>query len=270
MNVKPTAFDSFAGGYDETFTYSKLGRLLRPRVWEKLARHFVSGQHILELTCGTGEDAIWLAKRGVQVMATDGSLEMVNVARVKAEAAGVADQVAVAQISLQEMATGYFHEAELKENPNEAFDGVFSNFGGLNTISDWQPLAEAIAELVRPGGKAVLVPMGPVCPWEIVWHLGHAQPKTALRRFGGSAPAKIGDAVIPIWYPSATRLKRDFAPWFKHLYTESLGLLLPPSYLDHLVNRWPAFFAKADRLEQLMAPLTKGWGDHYIIIFERT
>lgn len=270
MNVKPTAFDSFAGDYDETFTNSKLGRLLRPRVWEKLAWHFSSGQHVLELTCGTGEDATWLAKQGVRVTATDGSSEMVDVARAKAEAAGVADHVAVAQVSLQEIVTGCFHEAELKKNSNEAFDGVFSNFGGLNTIGDWQPLAETVARLVKPGGKAVLVPMGPVCPWEIVWYLGHAQLKVALRRFGESASARIGEAVIPIWYPPAARLKRDFAPWFKHLYTESLGLLLPPSYLDHLVNRRPELFAKADRLERFLAPLAKGWGDHYIIVFERT
>ena len=47
--------------------------MLRGRVWQTLERTFTPGQHILELACGTGEDALWLAQRGIQVTATDGS-----------------------------------------------------------------------------------------------------------------------------------------------------------------------------------------------------
>jgi hypothetical protein len=112
--------------------------------------------------------------------------------------------------------------------------------------------------------------MGPVCSWEIIWHAAHGQPKTAFRRWRSNTSAKIGDAVIPIWYPSAGRLRADFAPWFRHLSTQSLGLWLPPSYLEHLVKRWPGLFARLNRLEKATARLTGGWGDHYIIVFERT
>lgn len=263
ITTNPSAFDAFANNYDTNFTYSTLGQLLRPRVWEKLAEHFALGQSILELTCGAGEDAVWLAKRGVWVTATDGSAKMVQAARAKAEAAGLSAQVATAQVSLQQIIEGKF------ACPEDKFDGVFSNFGGLNTIGDWAALAESLAKMVKPGGKVILVPMGPVCPWEIAWHLLHGQAKVAFRRFGQTAPAKIGQAIIPIWYPSAGRLRRDFAPWFEPLQTESLGLWLPPSYLDHFVNRWPDFFAQLNRFEKLMARLTHDWGDHYIIIFQR-
>jgi hypothetical protein len=94
--------------------------------------------------------------------------------------------------------------------------------------------------------------------------------RTAFRRWSrDGAPAKIGDSVVPIWYPSARRLQIDFAPWFTHLETESLGLWLPPSYLDHFVNRRPNFFARLNQFEKTTARLTGGWGDHYIITFER-
>jgi hypothetical protein len=139
----------------------------------------------------------------------------------------------------------------------------------LNTINDWRGLARRLAQLLKPGGKVVLVPMGPVCPWEIGWYLLHGQVKTALRRLGERAPAKIGDSVIPIWYPSARRLKADFAPWFDHVETQSLGLWLPPSYLDHFVDRRPKLFEWLNRLEQATAKLTGGWGDHYIVVFQR-
>jgi hypothetical protein len=197
----------------------------------------------------------------VRVTATDGSAEMVRVAQTKAEAQGCSAQVAVEQVSLQEVVGGYF---------KQTFTGVYSNFGGLNTIGAWQPLAEALAKIVPPGGKVILVPMGPFCPWEIGWYLLHGQPKTAFRRFRSQTMATIGQTTIPIWYPSAKRLSTDFAPWFRHLHTESLELWLPPSYLDHLVKRWPKLFAKLSQFEQVTARMTQGWGDHYLIIFERT
>ncbi len=283
MNItktNPTAFDAFAADYDSDFTHTPLGRLLRPRVWHTLAHHFSPGQHVLELTCGTGEDAVWLARRGVQVMATDGSAAMVAEAQAKAEAAGVSTRVAVEQLSLQEIIDSWRRSASPatlrvgaseRGGPSEhVFDGVYSNFGGLNSINDWAGLAEALAALIRPGGKAVLVPMGPRCPWEIGWYLLHGQPKTAWRRLArNGAPAKIGEVVIPIWYPSAGRLRADFGPWFRHLYTESLGLWLPPSYIDHFVNRWPGLFAALNRFEQATARLAGGWGDHYVMVLER-
>lgn len=260
--TSPTAFDAFAEDYDASFTKTTLGKLLRPRVWARLGRHFAAGQRVLELTCGPAEDALWLAGRGVHITATDGSAEMIRVARLKIEAAGLADRITTRQLSLQALIAGEFGD-------QPEFDGVYSNFGGLNTINAWRDLAQALAELVKPGGAVVLTPMGPLCPWEIIWHVIHLQPRTALRRFRRSAPAKIGDAVIPVWYPSARRLRRDFAPWFDHLQTESLGLWLPPTYLDHFVDRWPHLFAWLNRLEQSTAGLSRDWGDHYIIMFQR-
>jgi SAM-dependent methyltransferase len=222
--LDPTAFDAFAGDYDDNFTHSGLGRLLRPRVWATLAQYFTPGQRVLELACGTGEDALWLARQGIRVTATDGSAEMVRVAQAKTAAAGVA----VEQLSLQQLMAG---QRPLNQNslggdrssptgstslggglrppPGRStkvasrFDGAYSNFGGLNTINAWPLLAKRLADLIKPGGTLILVPMGPFCPWEIAWYVAHGQPKVAFRRFGGSAPAKIGERVIPIWYPSA-------------------------------------------------------------------
>ncbi len=312
LSFDSAAFDAFAADYDATFTDSTLGRLLRPRVWEVLAQHFQPGDHILELACGTGEDAVWLAQRGLHVTATDGSVQMVAQTQAKAQAAGVKEQVNAVQMSLQQLvrgqgaggrgqgsgvtkqgagSRGVFDFAQgtpssppalqssnpppLQSStppflhPSLPFSGLFSNFGGLNTINDWRGLARSLAHLIKPGGKVILVPMGPLCPWEIGWHLLHGQVSTAFRRLGESAPAKIGEAVIPIWYPSALRLKADFERWFNHLETQSLGLWLPPSYLGHFVERWPTLFKRLNQWERATATLTGGWGDHYLIVFER-
>ena len=99
--ANPTAFDAFAGDYDDLFTRSTLGRLLRLRVWEKLADHFSSGQHVLELACGTGEDAVWLAGQGIRVTAPAGSAGMIRATEAKAKAAGVQKRSTALQRSFQ-------------------------------------------------------------------------------------------------------------------------------------------------------------------------
>lgn len=272
--IDSTAFDAFASDYDDTFTHSQLGEWLRPRVWQHLSRHFQPGDHILELACGTGEDALWLAQHGIHVTATDGSAEMVRVAAAKAARAGLSDKVQVYQLSLQELAASRWPLAASEEKlaanrqPPTAFSGLLSNFGGLNTIEDLRPLAQALAPLIQPGGKVILVPMGPVCPWEVVWYGLHGDMRRALRR-RGRAQAQIGSTIIPIWYPSARQVREAFAPWFHPLQTESLGFWLPPSYLEHLVHRWPRLFQTLSRLDQTTASWWRGWGDHVIIVLEK-
>ncbi len=301
--MSSAVFDAFAAGYDASFTDTRLGRMLRERVWAVLARYFRAGDHVLELACGTGEDAVWLAQQGVRVTATDGSPEMLQVARRKAEAAGVGGQIKFGVVDLgvageewrvageerrvagegwrerrgdepADVDTGRLRTDRATRSPKPApvagtFDGALSDFGGINVIGDWRPLAASLAETIRPGGYLVLVPMGPVCPWEIVWHLAHVDIKTAVRRLHPPATARIGGASIPIWYPSARCLRRDFAPWFRLTHTESLGLWLPPSYLSHLVDRHPGLFGFLDRLEGRTAHLTGGWGDHYVMVLRR-
>jgi hypothetical protein len=176
--------------------------------------------------------------------------------------AGLQSMVAVRQLSLQQIAAA-------EPGISARFDGAFSDFGGLNTIGEWRALGTALARAVRPGGRVVLVVMGPVCPWETVWHIWRGQWQAASRRWRSPAVASIGRTTIPVWYPSPRRLRRDFAPWFEVQQMLSLGLWLPPSHLGHLVARAPRLFALLDRLERRTAHLTGGWGDHYIALLQR-
>jgi len=261
--VDPAAFDAIAREYDAGFTNSRLGRMLRARVWHELERHFRPGQHILELACGTGSDALWLARQGIRVTASDGSAEMVQVAREKTRLAGMADRVQFRQLALQKVGEEQFPAGC-------RFDGLLSNFGGLNTLGDWRPLAGSLAPLLSSGSRIVLVVMGPFCPWEIGWHALHGEWTTAARRLRRNTTATLGRRTIPVWYPAARRLRRAFSPWFRHVKTESLGLWLPPSHLGPLVDRWPQMFVGLNHIERATARLTAGWGDHYILVLERS
>src|SRR5262245_22665860 len=87
------AFDDLASAYDAAFTTSALGRTLRPLAWTRLDALLSGSRRVLEIGCGTGEDAIRLARRGVDVLATDPSPSMLLVAAAKASQAGCADRI---------------------------------------------------------------------------------------------------------------------------------------------------------------------------------
>ena len=74
------AFSLIAERYDETFTRTTIGKAQRKVVWDALTQAFSRGDHVLELNCGTGEDAFFLARRGISLTACDASSAMVAVA----------------------------------------------------------------------------------------------------------------------------------------------------------------------------------------------
>ncbi|MFQ5568035.1 MAG: class I SAM-dependent methyltransferase [Rhodothermales bacterium] len=257
-------FDTVAARYDQTFTERPLGRWLRAAVWEQLEAAFAPGDHVLELGCGTGEDAVRLAQHGVCVHATDQSEAMIDVARRKAALQGLTDRITFAKLDLASL------DALEADSP---YDGGFSNFGVLNSLPDRRPTATALARWIRPGGRVVLVVMGPLCPWEWMWYLARGHPRTAFRRFCSGVIARLDEGTtMRVWYPSPRRLRKDFAPYFRVRRTAGIGVVLPPSFASHLVDRWPRFFARLSLLDRRLGRFFPGtWlNDHYLMILERT
>ena len=116
-----------ADTYDATFTESVIGRAQRNVVWRALQRTFRPGDRVLELNCGTGEDALFLAKRGVSVVACDASARMIEIAERR-------KSLEAPDASLE------FHVLRNEDvdtlTPADPFDGVVSNFSGLNCVED--------------------------------------------------------------------------------------------------------------------------------------
>jgi SAM-dependent methyltransferase len=257
-------FDALAAEYDAGFTNTTIGRLMRRAVWRRLDARFTAGDHILELNCGTGEDAVYLAQNGVRVLATDSSPAMTEIARAKAHHNGVSDAVRVEVLSIEDLTSSPPHLL----TSSGPFDGVLSNFGGLNCVGDLAAVRDGLADLLRPDGFAVLCVMGPVVPWEWVWYLGHGQPRKGFRRLRRGGVEWRG---MCIRYPSVRTIKHAFAPAFRLRKAAAVGALLPPPYGEAWANRHPRLVSLLNRWERRWESATPlPWlGDHYVVELER-
>lgn len=258
------SFDAIADQYDSSFTHTPVGQELRQIVWRSLSDTFQPGARVWELNCGTGEDAAWMARRGIRVLASDGSPGMLENAARKVAAQQLSDRIEFLLYDFANPAAGL---------PDGEFDGVLSNFGGLNCISDLRPLATALARSIRPGGHLIMVLMGRWCAWEIIWHLLHLQPRLAFRRLArDGTQGRIGNQSVRVWYPSGKALRRAFSQDFLLRRVIGLGVFLPPTYLHCLVASRSGLFRLLCRFERSRASsaLFRFFGDHILYDFERT
>lgn len=249
------AFDALAPTYDGDFTQQPLGRLLRARVHERLLTHFQAGDHVLELGCGTGEDALFLSQQDIQVTATDASDAMLTVARQKTQDAA---NVHVAHFDLQTLSANF--------DVTQQWAGAFSNFGALNCLTEWDSLAQWLHQRVVVGGMVGFAVMAPYCVWEFGWHMLHGKWDIALRRVRGD---DFGD--LRITYPTVKRLSDDFAPYFECVRVMPLGLFLPTSALFDVVQKRPWLMRRLVSLENRFqdANALAMFADHYWIEFQR-
>jgi ubiquinone/menaquinone biosynthesis C-methylase UbiE len=264
-NIYAAPFDAIAERYDETFTASKIGRAQRASVWKELGKAFRPGDRVLEIGCGTGVDACFLAEQGVIVVACDSSPQMVAVATRRASDKKRLGSVHPRLLAAEDIAS--------LQNSNDSFEGAFSNFGALNCVKDLQRFAQSLATVLKPGARALLCWMGSCCLWEIAWYLAQGKPEKAFRRFhrdGVTAQVARG-ASLRVRYPSVTELARTFTPEFRLKSVRGIGVAAPPSYLEAWANRLPSLFDLSVRADSLLGgcPGIRVLADHVLLEFQR-
>lgn len=259
-----SAFDTVAATYDEAFTFTTLGRIYRRAVWRRLDTLFHPGFRILELNCGTGEDALYLASKGIQVLATDASASMLEQAERKAKERQLERLVQTAYLDLGDFSS----EAGLRllQRYDPPFDGAFSNFGGLNCVSDLQAVAQGLASLLEERAPVVLCLMGRLVPWEWIWYC--TRPGKAFRRLKANGAVWRG---IRVYYPTIRGVIRAFDGYFRPTRVAGIGFLLPPPYAESVARRVPRLVEWLDRLERGLeaVPPFARFADHYLLEFER-
>lgn len=258
------AFDGVAAGYGRSNADNPMLRDMRERVRHVAEAVVPNGSHILDLGCGPGTDTVYFASRGYRVTAIDWSPAMVREAERRVRGVGVEGRADVLHLGIH----------ELEQLSPARFDAAYSNFGPLNCVPDLQASARLIGDRLRRGGVLVASVIGRVCPWEVALHLARGQWSRASIRFrGGLVPVPLEGRQVWTRYYTPGSFERTFAAaGFSRVSLRTLGLLVPPPYLQAFAGRHPALVSALQRVEDRVGawPAVRAWGDHFLIVLRKT
>jgi SAM-dependent methyltransferase len=252
-----------AESYDQDFAGTLVGKTHRQAVWRELDRVFSPGQRVLELSCGTGIDAVHLAGRGVLVLACDISPRMISLAHALGESAGVGQLVEFRVLPTEDL-------GELSDQG--PFDGAFSNFSGLNCVEDLSEVRRNLARLLRPGAPVIFSVMGRFVPWEVIWFLAHGELRKAVRRCRPGDTFPLDSGAMQTQFRSVGAMSRLFSPEFRVKRWKGVGIGVPPSYMSRWAGRFSAATLALAQLDRLLGrlPVIRGMADCIVLEFERT
>lgn len=261
MNAQKTtvreAFDRHAGAYDELFSGLCLAQQVRSDVWRIADSVFPQAARLIDAGCGTGEDAVHFAQNRCRVTAFDISAEMVSKLETKVRVLGLEDRIDSRVADVDHI------------TPDScAYDGIYSNFGVLNCLSDLSGLRRMAVGSLKPGGHLVLVTMGSFYPLESAIYLLKGHPAKAFRRLKRPARAVLEGVGMEVFYHRPRAIGRALGPSFERKIIQGLRSVLPAPGLEHL-DKFPMFrlLTPLDRVITAFAP-TAAWADHVITVWQ--
>jgi SAM-dependent methyltransferase len=255
------AFDAVAADFDARFIAWKSVEAQRRAVRRALAAAFRPGSRLIEVGAGTGEDALWLARHGRDVLMTDASPAMIALASAKG--GGRVRSLVAAAEEFEELAE------TLRDEP--PFDGAYSVFAGLNCVSDLTSFGRGMGRLLRPGKPLLLVMFGTCCPGEIIVETIRGRPGNAFRRFRhGDVAARLAGRDFTVRYHRRADLVRMLGPWFKLEAREGVGIFVPPSAAEPWISTHPRLLRLLEAADRFAARPLAVLGDHILYRFIRT
>lgn len=253
------SFDIAAKNYDATFTNSVIGKAQRHLVYHHFSEILKTNtpKTILEINCGTGEDALWLAKQKFQVVATDISKEMIAIAKSKNTFENCTFEV--------EDATSISEKYQV--------DLLFSNFGGLNCLTpiELERFFKTISKNLTSNGRLVLIIMPKNTLWEQLYFLFKANISNAFRRKKGIATANVDGENVPTNYYNPKEIVHLSKTDFDLKALKPIGFFIPPSYMEPFFKNKPKLFSCFNWLEDRITHLSflSKYADHYLICLQK-
>lgn len=257
------AFSKQSAIFDALYSGNTIVQYKRERVRRHVLSFLAPDSHILELNSGTGEDAIFFARLGHQVHATDLSGGMLEQLSQKVTARGLDGNITHELCSYTALDT-------LRERG--PYDLVFSNFAGLNCTGDLPKVLASLPPLLKPGGLVTVVILPPFCLWETML-VFKGKLRTAFRRWfaGGGRKARVEGFPFRCWYYWPSVVRKALGPSFEVLDLEGLCTLVPPSYIEGFAEKRPELYASLRGREERVR---RRWpwrvvGDYYIITLRK-
>lgn len=224
------AFNRVAGTIDEVVLRNPINAWMREVSFRALVNAFPAVGCVLDLGCGTCEDAIRLAKTGRSVFAIDISEQMVEVARRKIAAHGVQDRVVAARGRVLDL------PGLLKASPWKQFDGAYANFS-LTYEESLEGVAAALVGALRPGARLLCSLPNRTVLSELLLYGSRLRFDGFLWRFEEPLRFNVHGSELHIRAYSTWQVRQAFARWFSLEGLTGVPVFLPPVYLHEWYGR---------------------------------
>ncbi len=256
--MQQNSFDTYSKTYDENFSFSPIGKMQRERVHHFQGKKLNGIQKALEINCGTGEDAKWLASKGISTIATDISAGMIEVCKSK-------------QISGVE-----FIECDTRKISSsftdKTFDLIFSNFGGLNCL-DPKEIKQFLADsssLLDSKGILAAVIMGRKCTWERMYFKRKKDIRLNRRNSATGVDTILGDQKFLTYYYTPEEFYNSGKDHFTMIACKPIGLFVPPSYFNGYFKNKKNSLKLLYSFEKISSfSFLADRADHYLIVLQK-
>lgn len=259
-------YDITAPSYDEVEGRNEISERVRRMSLAAAIAAFRPDDRILELGCGTGRDAVFLARHGISVVATDVSPAMVAITRARAKRDGVGDRVSARVASATEAA-----------REGGPYDGAYSNGAVLNLEPDLIGLGRRLASSLRPGAKSVLTVANRISLFELLVYPVVARPRKAFRKLGQNVPIPVSREgagkryVVPTRFLSPREFLSAFGSDFDVESWRGLQVLTPPWNLVDMARLFRSVVTPLEALEDRFGPIRgfRSLGAIYLMTLRR-
>ena len=232
-----TAFDRAANTIDAIAINNPVNAWMRNECRRELLALYPERSTLIEIGCGTGADAVFLAERGHRIAATDISDRMVERARERIAAADLGGRVLVFRGRLDQVAS------ELERSEWSPFDGAYANFS-LAYEDSLRGVARIVNRLVKPSGCFLFTVPNRLCISEPAVALFRLRIARLGDRLRDPIQAKIRGMTVAVRAYSPGQVRRSLRDLFRIEASLGLPVFMPPPALYR-----PSFEALRANLE---------------------
>jgi ubiquinone/menaquinone biosynthesis C-methylase UbiE len=252
--VNKRFWDDYAAIYDDK--KASFDRYLRKRNIGVLRSVFSPGEHLLEIGCGTGTEAIQMIEYGCKLTLTDLSYGMVKTASERLDGAALVVNTPAENINCFKT----------------LFDGGYASFGVVNCITDPKRFIAHLHRVLKPDSFFVATVINR-------WYWGDFLlsvlriPNYLRKRLKGWGFIVLNgeESSATARFYSVRELSKLFRPFFSIERYYALPVILPPPYLNPKEKLSDRIFSVMESIESVAYDKFpfRLFGDQTIVVFKR-